>query len=319
MEKEDVKTPEDNGKIEKGVEPPKDKAKPGPSPPPPPPKPLSSHPSRLPEAAVAEILETDIVVPPKEVGAASLVRMDDGGLQICSLQDLIRFARLLVEDEAAPKGMKVGAVALAVQAGYERGLGLSGGMNFGTVINGRFAWNGQGAYSLIQNSKVCKPGTLRFWTEGEGENRKGVAVAHRIFYKEADRREFTVKQAKQAHLWGKAGPWQQFPDRQLAWRALGFLARDVFPDVLGGFPLAEEAVDFEPFVEERPRITEKSALPPPAAGDPLLEALKVEPQKKAQEEAIDVEAKPPEDPEPPMSHEEADKELAKGDQQLEFP
>ncbi|NIQ94514.1 MAG: hypothetical protein GWN87_10080, partial [Desulfuromonadales bacterium] len=63
----------------------------------------------------------------------------------------------------------------------------------------------------------------------------GVAVAHRVGYKEANRVEFTVKDAKQAGLWGKAGSWQQYPKRMLQWRAVGLLARDVFPDVLGGF------------------------------------------------------------------------------------
>lgn len=101
---------------------------------------------------------------------------------------------------------------------------------------------------------------------------KGIAVAWRTSYAEADRREFTVKDARLAGLWGKDGPWKQYPRRQLAWRALGFLARDVFPDVLGGFPLAEESQDFEPVVAQQ-TPTERAAMLPPPKPDPLFEVL----------------------------------------------
>jgi hypothetical protein len=228
--------------------------------------------------------------PPKEPGKAALVAIGSSGIMLRSLEDLIRFARLIVEDGAAPKGMTVGAAAIAIQAGLERGLGPLGGMQYGTVINGRFAWNGQGAYSLIQNSKVCKPGTLKAWTDGEGENMVGIATAWRVGYAEPDVRKFTVKDARAAGLWGKDGPWKQYTARQMKWRALGFLARDVFPDVLGGFALAEEAVDFEE-AAPLPR-TPIAELPPPPMPDPLLSLISGE-----------------ESP-PFASHEEADRDLA---------
>lgn len=54
---------------------------------------------------------------------------------------------------------------------------------------------------------------------------------------------FSVADAKKAGLWGKQGPWQQYPARMLQLRARGFALRDAFPDVLRGIISAEEARD----------------------------------------------------------------------------
>lgn len=245
--------------------------------------------------------------PPKSPNAAALVAVGDRGVMLRSLDDLLRFARMAVEGGAAPKGMSAGAAAVAIQAGLERGLGALGGLQNAIVINGVLSWRGQGAAALIQNSGVCRPGTLRFWSEGEGDQLKGIAVAHRKDYATADRREFTVAQARQGGLWGKDGPWKQYPGRMLAWRALGLLARDVFPDVLGGFPIAEEAEDFAaaPVVSRADRPTPA----PQTVPDPLMGALGVM-------DAVVV-AKPEASTEPATpfaSHAEADAAIAQAEQ-----
>lgn len=236
-----------------------------------------------PEILTATIVP-DATAPPKASGAAALVQVGDRGVMLRSLEDLMRFARMAVAGGAAPRGMSEGAAAIAIQAGLERGLGPLGGLQNIVVINGVASWRGQGAAALIQNSQVCKPGTLRFGVEGEGDQMQGVARAHRVGYATPDVRIFTVEDARRARLWGKEGPWQQFPGRMLAWRALGLLARDVFPDVLGGFPIAEEAEDFTPAApaaSPAERIAERAALPPPTAPDPLMAALGVEEPKAA--------------------------------------
>jgi hypothetical protein len=55
---------------------------------------------------------------------------------------------------------------------------------------------------------------------------------------------FSVADAKRAGLWGKSGPWTQYPKRMLQLRARGFALRDAFPDVLKGLVTAEEAQDY---------------------------------------------------------------------------
>ena len=52
-----------------------------------------------------------------------------------------------------------------------------------------------------------------------------------------------MEDAKRAGLYGKQGPWQQYPKRMLQMRARAWALRDVFPDVLRGVHVAEEAQD----------------------------------------------------------------------------
>jgi hypothetical protein len=54
-----------------------------------------------------------------------------------------------------------------------------------------------------------------------------------------------VEDAKRASLWGKSGPWTQYPKRMLQLRARGFALRDAFPDILRGLVTAEEAQDYQ--------------------------------------------------------------------------
>ena len=49
--------------------------------------------------------------------------------------------------------------------------------------------------------------------------------------------------AKQAGLWGKPGPWSQYPDRMMLARARAFAYRDGFADVLKGVRSIEEEND----------------------------------------------------------------------------
>lgn len=260
---------------------------------------------------------------------ASLVPVGERGVMLRSMEDLLRFARLAVAGGAAPKGMSEGAAALCIQAGLERGLGPLGGLQQCVVINGVLSWRGQAAFSLIINSGLCRPGTLKFWTEGSGEDRKGVASGWRQGYAKPSVREFSVKDAKQAGLWQKPGPWKDYPTRMLAWRALGFLARDVFPDVLGGFPLAEEAMTFvdgfariEPSRAKGTEPNPRAELPAPRAHDPILSTLFSAASKdqrqeivKENAEAEEAKAKETEDEDPPFaSHQDADRWIAKQDE-----
>lgn len=92
----------------------------------------------------APIMIPEAVPPPKARDAAALVQIGERGIQLRSLEDLLRFGRLLVEAGVAPRGMSAGGVAIAVQAGLERGLGLLGGPQACVVINGNLSWRGVG-------------------------------------------------------------------------------------------------------------------------------------------------------------------------------
>ena len=227
------------------------------------------------EANAAAMVEAAKVEPPALVetkGKAPMV-MSERGVQLRSFAELWRFAQTALAGGVAPKGMtSVGQVALAIQTGMEAGLTPMHSLQAVVVINGNTSWRGQAAVGLIRADPQCR--YIRHWTEGKGEDMKGVCVSRRGGADREERTEFTVAAAKTAGLWGKVGrkgeptPWVTYPDRQLMWRAVGFHGKDHWSDVLGGFPIAEEAQDY-PVREDVPV---RQSLPPPSP-DPLLAEL----------------------------------------------
>lgn len=69
---------------------------------------------------------------------------------------------------------------------------------------------------------------------------------------------FDTEDARRAGLLNKAGPWRQYPQRMMKFRAETYLARNVFPDAMCGLYTEDEVrhfdtpvvVDDDPFVEE---------------------------------------------------------------------
>jgi hypothetical protein len=94
----------------------------------------------------------------------------------------------------------------------------------------------------VQSSPVCE--YVREYTEGEGDALVAVCEAKRRGYPAPTVVRFSVADAKKAGLWGKSGPWQQYPGRMMTLRARGFALRNAFADALRGLITAEEAQDY---------------------------------------------------------------------------
>jgi hypothetical protein len=216
--------------------------------------------------------------------------MSDRGIQLRSFAELWRFAQMVVASRAVPKGMNVGQAATAIQSGMEAGLTPMAALQAIVVINGVSSWRGQAALGLIRSKPFCR--YIRAWSEGEGRQMRGVCVSRRAGADREERTDFTVEQAIKAELWGKDGPWQQYPDRQLMWRAVGFHGKDHWSDVLLGFPIAEEAMDFVQLRDE-PKVRE--SLPPPSSPDPLLADLQPAPAKAEPLPISHPDAEPPDE------------------------
>jgi hypothetical protein len=75
---------------------------------------------------------------------------------------------------------------------------------------------------------------------------------------------FSVADAKRAKLWGKAGPWTEYPQRMLRFRALGFRLNDTFPDVLKGLKTVEELRDYPDDSREANMVPPPPKPVPPA-------------------------------------------------------
>ncbi len=174
------------------------------------------------------------------------------GVQLASIDEAFRFAKAVVASGFAPKGMeKPESVMIAIQLGMELGLTPMAALQNTAIINGRPAIYGDAALALVRSS-----GQLVSYAETEvgepGKDTHGftVTVQRRGF--DAASETFTVADAKAAKLWGKAGPWTDYPKRMLKFRARGFLLRDQFGDILKGLRTVEEARDIAPEINVTP-------------------------------------------------------------------
>lgn len=160
-------------------------------------------------------------------------------------EQALQFADLLARSSMVPKDFagKPGNVMVAIQWGAEVGLSPLQAVQNIAVINGRPSIWGDAALALVRGHPACAG--IREGVEGEGDARHGWCEVTRRG-EQPQKRTFSVADAKRANLWGKAGPWQQYPDRMLQLRARGFAIRDVFPDALRGVITAEEARDMPP-------------------------------------------------------------------------
>lgn len=180
------------------------------------------------------------------------------GFAPTNLTEAIEFSKMLAASSMVPKQYqgKVEDILVAMQWGYEIGLAPLQSLQNIAVISGKPSVYGDAALALVQNSPVCED--VEEIIEGEGtDNPIAICVARRKGRKPVTCR-FSVQDAKRAGLWGKQGPWTQYPKRMLQMRARGFALRDAFPDVLKGLITAEEAQDY-------PQELKSANTPPPAA------------------------------------------------------
>lgn len=193
-----------------------------------------------------------LAVAPKTTALKSPISFGNAGVQLTSLEDAFRFAKAITESGFAPRGMeKPESVLIALQWGAELGLSPMAGLQNIAVVNGRPALFGDAALALVRSS-----GLLEDYREEEvgelGKDSFGYKVTVKRKGQGEQAETFTVADAKLAKLWGKNGPWSDYPRRMLKFRARGFVLRDAFGDVLKGLRTAEEARDMAEAVNVTP-------------------------------------------------------------------
>lgn len=167
-----------------------------------------------------------------------------------NIEEVFRLAKAISVSGLAPAGMKQPEqITVALLHGLELGLPPMQALQNIAVINGKPTLYGNGIPALLyaRNFKIKE------WIDGETAfctvtRPDGTAIT----------RSFSKKDAETAGLWGKSGPWKQFPERMLKMRARGYAARDGAADVLSGMYIAEEldggSLQSEP-------VTERNQLP----------------------------------------------------------
>lgn len=163
------------------------------------------------------------------------------GLELGTFEDMWRFAVAVSKSGMAPKGMETAeACFVALQMGAELGLTPMASLQNIAVINGRPSVWGDGMLAVCRSSGAFDESAFVESLTGAGDAMTACCTVRRLPRGNAVTREFSVAKAKRAGLWGKSGPWTQYPERMLQMRARAFALRDTFTDVLRGFKCAEE-------------------------------------------------------------------------------
>ncbi len=130
------------------------------------------------------------------------------------------------------------AMAIMVK-GHELGLGLAASFEFIQVVEGKPALSPRGALALIQASPLCEKLSIVDTKSDKGEAESCTVVMKRrggIEYSVT----WTMAEAQKAGVVKSGSGWEKYPANMLRWRAIGFCADVVFPDVIGGMKRADE-------------------------------------------------------------------------------
>lgn len=170
------------------------------------------------------------------------LQITTGGLTPTNLTEAMQLAEILAQSTIVPKDYQrnPGNIIVAIQWGAELGLAPMQAMQNIATINGRPSIWGDAMLALVKSS----PEFVSIKEEFTGEDATLTAVCTIARKGQPDHTTyFSVEDARKAGLWGKQGPWTQYPRRMLQMRARGYALRDMFPDVLKGMRTTEEVRD----------------------------------------------------------------------------
>jgi hypothetical protein len=123
--------------------------------------------------------------------------------------------------------------------GYELGLSLTASFEFIQVIQNKPTLSPRGMLALIQTSPENAGIEIV-----ETKDDKGAPYSCSVTMKRRNGFEytatFTMDDARRAGLIKAGGGWEMYPANMLRWRAIGFCADVVFPDLIGGMKRSDE-------------------------------------------------------------------------------
>ena len=207
-------------------------------------------------------------------------------LEPTNLTEAMDFAKVIAQSPMVPEAYrgKPANVLVAVQWGYELGLAPMQALQNISVINGKPSIWGDSMLALVKAHPAFRG--IKEYMDGE----VAVCIVKRALPNgeiEETKKTFSMAEAKHAKLTGKAGAWQNYPNRMLQLRARGFALRDSFPDAIKGLITVEEARDYDA-PEKRPPVKPVQAPSVSSEGDPvqnILEAVS-EAESASNEEVV---------------------------------
>ena len=231
--------------------------------------------------------QTGGAIVPAQPTQRAAVAIGQRGLTPGDLDGLWRVAQYVSRSGLAPKGVETPeAVFVAMEMGLELGLPIMASLQNIAVVNGRPTLWGDSQLAVVRATGEVEE--FAEWYEAKGQRlprnpsefSDDVAAVCRVKRRglEAGETAFSVADAKRANLWGKQGPWSQYPARMLRFRARSFALRDQFGDALRGLLSTEEAQDavtVAPTAAPRTVATPVFRTTPPAPV--AVEAVSVDP------------------------------------------
>lgn len=241
---------------------------------------------------------------PKEAQGIALTQK--GAIALRSVGEAAGFASLMASSGMLPKNTTPEFATIAIVAGAPLGLNPFESVQSIAVINGRPSLYGDGMKAVVQGSGVWESEQVEWFTNSQKQR-----VACRVTVRRKGNPtpivgEFSESMARKAGLWGKTGPWTQYPERMLLARARAFAYRDGFADILKGVRSAEEELDIidsespalpaaQPEQPKRKRrasaseiLAEPAPLPPEKEPEPI-------PAEEPQTETVEAELIPPDE------------------------
>lgn len=122
--------------------------------------------------------------------------------------------------------------------GYELGLSLTAAFEFVQVIQGHVGLSPRGCLALIQQSPLCTGLQIEDHTDGKGNPTSCTVTMSRGEFTYSV--TVTMDDAQRAGLIKPGSGWEKWPANMLRWRAVGFCADVVFPDIIGGMKRTDE-------------------------------------------------------------------------------
>jgi hypothetical protein len=179
-----------------------------------------------------------------------------------SFDEAYRIGNAVVQAGMQPRGINTAEQAtIIIMHGLEVGLAPMAALQSISLINGRPGLYGDGMLAVVRASGLLE----RFSERLVAEPLQAVCTVKRRG-EPALTRTFSKADAEKANLWGKAGPWTQYPNRMLQMRARGFALRDGFADITKGLGMREELED----------IPDLDLVPPPPPPPPELQQTPLE-------------------------------------------
>lgn len=179
------------------------------------------------------------------------------------LRELEGFITRICHSSVVPtayRGKPNDAIVAAMYGKECAGLGPMISLQSIAVINGKPAFYGDALPGIAFNKGMIVDMDESFEGKPYDEDFTAVCIVTRPSGSKVTQR-FSVADAKKAGLWGKSGPWSQFPKRMMQWRARSWAIRDAAPHLLFG-PTYEELTDQPSIGADRALdVTPRTAAP----------------------------------------------------------